>query len=559
MSNSATPAKRIACQSRDLCQRGGVPEAPDPRTRAVPDSEPFDEEGGDIVGREELQADRVKSEVTCSSFRLELSRRKESRNHPAELQSSVRLSHRVLLPWWIMTSTPAVSFTVRRPSPVSRGGSSGADSDGPSFKVPALPKHLRNGVSTPGSPLAQSGSAGSSPKRSYDSVDSSGEEDETQDELILGFDKFGVQRCVKLTRYPGFGPQLTEAFGRSLHEKPKPNGPLTIPALKNRDWRALAKKRKTAQMYVPESGRAAVTGADGTVGGLGTRDSINSGPQAIGLQFKQKKFASEVGEVEMQEVEVEVKPQVEESEDQRALRALLASATGDGDESLASRAVIPVTEDEAFRQDIDELPEPATLDDYTDMPVSEFGAAMLRGMGWTGDGKGKKNVQPWLPQSRPALLGIGAKEKEIFDDGSKKKFIGKPDKKYIPVLKMERPAGSSPSSRNRTPSPDRRSGSRHRTRSDSPGRKDGAPRNDDRRRDRDDGRKEDRDRDSDRRKDKDRGADRRSYRDDGRDRLKERDGDRRWDRDRDGYGRDRDSTKRNRSRDRGERRSDKRD
>jgi hypothetical protein len=457
----------------------------------------------------------------------------------------------------IMTSTP--SFTIRRPSPVSRG-SSGADSDGPSFKVPALPKHLRNGSSTPGSPLAQGESAASSPKRTYDSVGSSDEED-TQDELISGFDKFGVQRCVKLTRYLEFGPQLTEDFDYSLHEKPKPKGPLVIPALKNRDWRALAKKRKTAQMYAPESGRAAVTGADGTVGGLGTKDTINSGPRAVGLQVKQKGLASEVGEVDMQEVDVEIQPQVEESDDQLALRALLASAAGEGDEGFAGRtAIIPVTEDEAFRQDINGLPDSATLNDYTDMPVSEFGAAMLRGMGWTGDGKGKKNVQPWLPQSRPALLGIGAKEKEVFDDGSKKKLFGKPDKKYIPVIKKERPTGSSASSRNRTPSPSRRSGSRHRTRSPSPVRKDRTPRDGDRRGDRDNDRKQDRDRnderrrdrDSDRRKDKDRGGERRRHRDDGGDRRRERNEDGRRDRDRDGNGRDRDSTKRDRSRDRRE-------
>jgi len=458
-----------------------------------------------------------------------------------------------------MTSNPAVSFTVRRPSPVSRGESSGADSDGPSFKIPALPKHLRNGGSTPGSPLAQGDSAASSPKRSYDSVDSSDEEDETQDELISGFDKFGVQRCVKLTRCPEFGPQLTEAFDRSLREKPKPKGPLVIPALKNRDWRALARKRKTAQMYVPESGRAAVTGADGTVGGLGTRGTINSGPQAVGLQVKLKRSASEVGEVEMLEVEDEVKPQAGESEDQLALRALLARAAGEGDEDFASRtAIIPVTEDEALRQDIEELPESASLDDYTDMPVSEFGAAMLRGMGWTGDGKGKKNVQPWLPQSRPALLGIGAKEKEVFDDGSKKKFFGKPDKKYIPVIKKERPVGSSASSRNRTPSPSRRSGSRRRTRSPDPGNGDRKSRNDDRR-DGDVKQDRDRDRDHDRRKDRDRGSEGRRHRDDDRDRRMGRDEGRRGDRDRDGHSRDRDSNKRDRSRNRRERRSDKRD
>lgn len=460
-----------------------------------------------------------------------------------------------------------MSFTVRRPSPLSRGASSGADSDESSFKIPALPKHLRNGGPAPGSPLAQGGSAASSPKRSYDSVDSSEEEDETQDELISGFDKFGVKRCVKLTRCPEFGPQLTGGFCLSLYEKPKPQGPLVIPALKNRDWRALAKKRKTAQMFVPESGRAAVNGADGTVGGLGTRDTINSGPQAVGLQLKQKKLASEVGEVDMQEAEVEIKAQVQESEDQLALRALLASAAGEGDEDFANRAtVIPVTEDEAFKQDVEELPDSSTLNDYTDMPVSEFGAAMLRGMGWTGNGKGQKNIQPWLPQSRPALLGIGAKEKQVFDDGSKKKHFGKPDKKYIPVVKKERLADSSAPSRNRTPSPSGKSGSRRTTRSPSPRSKDRTSRGNDRRRDGDNDGKRERDRDDerrrggnrDRRKDEDRGSERKRHRDGDGDRWKE-DEDGRRDRDRNGHSRDRDSNKRERSRDRRERRGERRD
>lgn len=92
-----------------------------------------------------------------------------------------------------MSNTSAsekVSFTIRRPTPVSRA-SSGNDSDS-GFKVPALPRHLTNEGSTPGSPLARS--ARSSPKRTYAEVDSSDEEDEDQVELVTGFDQFGVQR-----------------------------------------------------------------------------------------------------------------------------------------------------------------------------------------------------------------------------------------------------------------------------------------------------------------------------------------------------------------------------
>ena len=60
------PCKALRCQLRYMCQCAGIPEAPDPRTRAVPDSEPLDEGGGDIG---ELQVVvRVKSAVTWRSF-----------------------------------------------------------------------------------------------------------------------------------------------------------------------------------------------------------------------------------------------------------------------------------------------------------------------------------------------------------------------------------------------------------------------------------------------------------------------------------------------------------
>ena len=53
--------------------------------------------------------------------------------------------------------------------------------------------------SAPGSPLGRNGdgSRGGSPKvhaRTYDERDSSDEEDVVEDELVTGFDQFGVQR-----------------------------------------------------------------------------------------------------------------------------------------------------------------------------------------------------------------------------------------------------------------------------------------------------------------------------------------------------------------------------
>ncbi|KAI0289817.1 DExH-box splicing factor binding site-domain-containing protein [Russula brevipes] len=380
-------------------------------------------------------------------------------------------------------STPAlskVSFTVRRPTPESRPTSTGPDSDDIRFKLPALPRHLAHdnstNNSTPGTPLA-----GSSPKRSApDSPNSSDEEDgQPADELVTGFDRFGVQRCVStLSRSNYRGPQLTPASStnRSATPRPEPQGPLVIPALQNRDWRELARRRRggaNGKMYIPPSGQAG-TGADGSVGGLGTKDTINSGPQVEGLQMRKRPRVDTIQDAPNDyEPSVAPEDQPEENEDQRAIRALLASAEGDNGPEGPVVDIIPMadrdparggpTEDDAFKQDVDELPDEATLQDYERIPVSQFGAALLRGMGWKPGEPASRNkkrgiVEPWLPQSRPALLGIGAKEREVFDDGSRgKRAPSRPERKYLPVIRKEPDRSSSPRSQPPSRSQSRRS------------------------------------------------------------------------------------------------------
>ncbi|KAI0058579.1 hypothetical protein BV25DRAFT_1830033 [Artomyces pyxidatus] len=406
-------------------------------------------------------------------------------------------------------SAPKVSFTVRRPTPDSRATSTGADSDDPRFKLPALPRHLTTEGSAPGSPLGGRSATGSPKPRARtfiqrDEADSSDEEKD-EDELVTGFDQFGVERAKP---------------------KEKPQGPLVIPALQNRDWRELARKRRGGgKMYVPPGGHAG-TGKDGSVGGLGTKDTINSGPQMEGLQVRKRVKVETHVEEDAEMVKVEEKAE-EETEEQRAIRALLA---GDDGNSGPVIDIIPTTnadtfgrrgptEDDAFKQDVEELPDEATLDDYERVPVSQFGAALLRGMGWkegqAASTRRKGMVEPWLPAARPALLGIGAKEKEVFDDGSGKRRPGggRPDKKYIPVIKKEANGsreGSQPASASAS-----RGGSRRSSRS--PGRGDRERRDGDR--DRERRRDGDRDRDKDRRRD-DRDRDRR---DSGRGSERERD------------------------------------
>ncbi|KAG2339166.1 hypothetical protein BDR05DRAFT_968262 [Suillus weaverae] len=446
-----------------------------------------------------------------------------------------------------------LSFTVRKPP--------AADNDRASdkFKLSALPRHLSSAASSAsGTPLTGSPRTFSSREDSddeeesgivfadggrKDGPDSSDDEDgRLEDELITSFNKFGAQRVNG--------------------KKPKtkaPTGPLVIPSKPNPDWREAARRRRAGvARFIPDSAKAS-TGADGSVGGLGTRDTINSGPQLSGIQFGNKEVKVDTittrstDEETNMTIEEHVNAIVEETEDQKALRALL---TGDMDSAPQIDSIpVPPSETDALQQDVADLPDVATIDDYARVPITAFGAAMLRGMGWVDGGavtsseRAKKNalVEPYLPKSRPALLGIGAKEQEVLNDGSKKKKRRGDEKRYIPLVRQESSREESRNesaivSRRASRSPERRSGGESSRRDDGRERRRDddrdKPRREsdrDRRRERDRDDREDRDRDDrrrrdDSRRDSDRDLDRRN---------RDRDVDKRRDRVRDYDDRDR--------------------
>src|ERR1700722_1023965 len=369
-----------------------------------------------------------------------------------------------------MAAATKVSFTVRRPTPVSRGASSGPESDSSSsFKVPSLPRHLKlAGDSAPGSPLVRSATSSPRPTRAFhDSNDQSdeGEDDEPKDELLIGFDQLGVQKVTT---------------------------PLVIPPLQDRDWREIARKRRTGAQFVPASATVP-TGADGSVGGLGTKDTIGAGPVRGGLVLmKKKETVKDEMDVDLQVSKAD--PDLEpETEDQKAIRAILASANGELDHSDGPlidiipipTSATPVSEADAFHQDMLDLPDATTLDAYARVPVSQFGAALLRGMGWkegtAASLTGRGPVEPYLPEARPALLGMGAKvREEDLGEGRGKR----PNKKYVPLIKREKEKGneddrgresrdgSGRSSRRRTPESRHGSTPSSRRTSRSPPRKD---------------------------------------------------------------------------------------
>nr|CAH7735414.1 unnamed protein product [Callosobruchus chinensis] len=81
-------------------------------------------------------------------------------------------------------------------------------------------------------------------------------------------------------------------------------------------------------------------------------------------------------------------------------------------------------------------PEP-TLEDYENIPISDYGLAMLRGMGWKeGMGIGKKAVKINVakpPDVRPKGLGLGATRDIQIQEMSKEKAVDKDGKQLILV------------------------------------------------------------------------------------------------------------------------------
>ncbi|KAG1776039.1 hypothetical protein EV702DRAFT_1279515 [Suillus placidus] len=404
-----------------------------------------------------------------------------------------------------------LSFTVRKPPAADNERASDK------FKLPVLPRHLSSAASSAsGTPLTGSPRTFSSREDPddeeesgivfadggrKDGPDSSDDEDgRLEDELITSFNKFGAQRSQK---------------AHVLLSSSSPNP----------DWREAARRRRAGiARFIPDSAKAS-TGADGSVGGLGTRDTINSGPQLSGVQFGNKEVkvdtttTSTDRETNMT-IEEHVNAIVEETEDQKALRALLA---GDMDSVPQTDSIpVPPTETDALQQDAADLPD---IDDYARVPITAA----------------KKNalVEPYLLKSRPALLGIEAKEQEVLDDGSKKKKQRGDEKRYVPLVRQESSREESRNesaivSRRASRSPERRSGGESRRRDDDRDK----PRREsdrDRRRERDRDDRGDRDRDDrrrrdDSRRDSDRDLDRRN---------RDRDVDKRRDRVRDYDDRDR--------------------
>ncbi|KAI9724451.1 MAG: hypothetical protein M1812_000519 [Candelaria pacifica] len=264
-------------------------------------------------------------------------------------------------------------------------------------------------------------------------------------------------------------PQLVSAFDHSaggaivLGGQDDKKAPLVIQGQRNRDWREESRKKRGRNLLPREVQAAREAQKNENASGGKEAEVVNGEVQAYGLTFAAKRDGdAEItnGQMPINEGEapISTEPERVKTDDELALEAL----TGDGS-SRKSNLVLPavqaqsedldvysgrasngINEDDAFRSDVASRPESASLEDYAAVPVEEFGAALLRGMGWKeGDVVGKRKDQiakSRVLERRPALLGIGAKEvpgglgEELGAWGKASKGKRKVDKTYSPVL-----------------------------------------------------------------------------------------------------------------------------
>jgi hypothetical protein len=223
-------------------------------------------------------------------------------------------------------------------------------------------------------------------------------------------DNEDLEEQQRATKVSHFDLKAGGALDESNRKTEK--APLVIARQANRDWKDAANRNKRQRSGLP--GREGDVGREEKAGGVA---GMTEPSKTFGINHassRNEDGANAALKIAEQTQSAPLEPNAEvaiapKTEDEEAMDALLGR-------TKKSELVVPaLTEEDAFQNDVTEAPDMATLEDYARVPVEQFGAAMLRGMGWKdGDGiglnKGTKQEKSKIPERRPALLGIGAKE-----------------------------------------------------------------------------------------------------------------------------------------------------
>lgn len=213
--------------------------------------------------------------------------------------------------------------------------------------------------------------------------------------------------------------------------------PLVIPVASKNNWRDRpgVNVKKGKKNLLPREVQAMQEAEkNGQAPGGGNVET--EGPSmAYGLSFAQEPTEEKQGEARDDDqpmTDAKPEPSKPLTDDQIAMQALISESKGEverrSDLVIESKSRREEEDEEpyhdeesSFRTDVASRPESATLDQYNAVPVEEFGAALLRGMGWKdgqaigrgnygSSGAAERAMKPRVPERRPGFLGIGAKD-----------------------------------------------------------------------------------------------------------------------------------------------------
>lgn len=262
------------------------------------------------------------------------------------------------------------------------------------FGAPA--STAKPGAAKPGNrkPPGPPSSLGKRPRAAWDD-DGSDSDDQVRHETITGFGAEGAE---------------TESSRRKKEEAKKE---YIIARQPNRDWRSEMRSQRRGKNLLPAEAQQAQSGQT-----VETEPASKDTGIKWGLTITKKEEDDEGVKKEEDDDSSKVKDEPEEEDtkiprtaDDDAIDALMGRKPADSKPAVTIR---PASETDAYQRDVQGAGEASTLEDYEAMPVEEFGAALLRGMGW--DGKERGSMRHTQVKRRPNRLGLGAKELKEDED-----------------------------------------------------------------------------------------------------------------------------------------------
>ncbi|XXH04404.1 RNA polymerase II transcription elongation factor SpEAF [Hypoxylon texense] len=200
------------------------------------------------------------------------------------------------------------------------------------------------------------------------------------------------------------------------------DAPYVITGHKNRDWKAELKGQRRSRGSSPAktNGSAETDPADQDKqikwGLTVTKKPIRDDTKELNDALLEDQIPAPT---DVDAIPRDIGPGNPHNEDNDAIDALLGKKRKSAKDLViqdSSRHGTPTTpsEQESYRRRMEEAAEISTIEEYDKIPEGEFGAAMLRGMGWNGEERGSK---PKEVKKRAHLMGLGSKEDEEIKKG----------------------------------------------------------------------------------------------------------------------------------------------